>query len=845
MRASANQTSFNTGEVSQIMLGRVDFERLRAGMSVCVNGIPLIQGPWTRRPGFYICDEVKDSTRPTRSVPFKYNTGQSYAIEFGHFYARFKKNRAPAYDRILTITNVSNANPGVVTYTGLDPANGDDMDLAGLAGALSILNGLRVRVSNVNAGANTFEMTYVSGSNVNTTAMGAYTSGGTASRVFTLTTPYDSADLFQLKFSRSVDKLYVFHPDYPEASLNRFSDANWTHTPLAFLDGPYLPVNKTTTTLTPSAFAPGTGVTVDAGPLGAITNCANNGAGLIRVTDAAHGYTDGIQLRITGVTGTVEANGVWEIDVIDANNYDLVGSAFVNAYAAGGATRPALFASTDVGRFIRMKQGSTWGYCIVTAFTNESTVTVTIINTLVSTAAKTDWRLGLRSDTTGYATCGAFFGDRLYIGGVPYRPSRFDGSQVGDYLNFAETDTLGVTTDSMAVTRSLNSEDVQRIRWMRGTANGLVIGTSEGEWLVSPSSNGEAITPVNIDGKQSTGWGSDDTEPVQVGNTLLFIQAGSRRIRELEYQYVDNKLVAPDVTVLAEQLTKGPTTAESGLVELAFQKERVPIVWGPRKDGQLAGVTFSKDDKVNGPHRHTLGGYSNSGHTAPAKVKSCCAIPAADGSYTELWAIVERYINGRTVQYHEFLTQIWERGDQQLDSFFVDSGISYRGPATQTITGLHHLAGETIQCLVNGATHPDVVVSANGTVQLNSDAMLLPTLTAHFGYGYNSDGATLRQDVGAADGTAQGKLQRTHRMGLRLMDSLGVEVGPSFTKLSLLTFRTSAMATGQMTPLFTGDKVDIPWNGSYTTENIICWRIRQPLPATILSVMPQMNTEDR
>lgn len=68
----------------------------------------------------------------------------------------------------------------------------------------------------------------------------------------------------------------------------------------------------------------------------AITNCADNGSGLIRVTCAGHGYVTGEYVRIYGVTGTVEANGIWAITRIDANNFDLIGSTFTNAYIANG-----------------------------------------------------------------------------------------------------------------------------------------------------------------------------------------------------------------------------------------------------------------------------------------------------------------------------------------------------------------------------------------------------------------------------------------------------------------------------------------------------------------------------
>lgn len=56
----------------------------------------------------------------------------------------------------LTITAISKASPGVVTYTGTDPSNGDYVLLA--VQGMSQLDARVLRVANVNGGANTFEL---------------------------------------------------------------------------------------------------------------------------------------------------------------------------------------------------------------------------------------------------------------------------------------------------------------------------------------------------------------------------------------------------------------------------------------------------------------------------------------------------------------------------------------------------------------------------------------------------------------------------------------------------------------------------------------------------------------
>jgi len=776
--ASPIQTSFNGGELSPLMYGRVDFDRYRSSLATCLNWIPLVQGPLTRRPGTYFCDEVKDSTKATRLVAFKYSTTQAYVLEFGDLYIRFKKNGGPITLTGQTITGITQANPAVVTYSGSDTyANGDQVDISGVVGMVEV-NNRRFTVANVNAGANTFELKTVAGTNVNSTSYTAYSSGGTVEEVYTLTSPYVEADLFELKFVQSADTLYIFHPDYAPRTLVRASDTSWTLAVITFLDGPYLPLNTTATTLTPSAFAPGTGVTLTA----------------------------------SATTGINDDQG---------------------------------FLSTDVGRYIRIRQGSVWGYVLITGWTSTTVVTVTVINTLTSTAAKTDWRMGVYSDTTGYPSCGTFFGDRLCMGGVPDFPARIDLSKVGDYENMASSDTTGTVADDNAASFTLNSDDVQNIRWMRGTANGIAIGTFEGEWLVSPSALGEAITPTNINAKQSTANGSTLAAPMRVGNSVLHVAAGGRELYELVYSYENNAFDAFDMTVLAEHVGKGDPDASSGIKELAYQRKRTKVVWAVRNDGMLLGFSYSRADKVSGWHRHELGGYSDSGQTVAAKAESVAVIPSSDGLRDEVWLVVQRYVNGRAVRHVEYMTRLWERGDAQEDAFFVDGGLTYDGAATSTIRGLYHLAGETVSVLADGAAHPDVTISSLGVATLNYTASVV-----QIGYPYNSDGQALRPEAGAAQGTAQGKIMRSHRVFFRLHDTLGLAVGASFNtsgygKLTALNFRTSGHAMDAAVPLFSGDKGDFSWEGSYTTENYVCWRVSQPFPATILAIMPDLDTQER
>lgn len=521
---------------------------------------------------------------------------------------------------------------------------------------------------------------------------------------YEISTPYAEADLFQLKFAQSADVLYITHPSYAPRKLTRLGATNWTLTAITFLDGPYLPLNTTTVQLIPSA-ATGTGVTLRTGSSRTITNAANNGSGKIRITSAGHLFSTGDAVFIEGVTGTTEANGNWTITVIDANNFDLVGSTFVNAYVAGGTVRPSLFASTDVGRVIRMLEGSAWGWARIASYVNQSNVTIDIQSTLTSTSAKTNWRLGLWSDTTGYPSCVTFFEDRLLFSGATAAPQRLDGSKTADYENFAPTATNGTVADDNAISFSFNANDVNVTRWIAPDEKALLAGTVAGEWSVKASSLGEAITPTNVTAKPATAYGSADIQPARVGRSTMFVTRSGRKLREMNFFFDVDGYQSPDLTLLSQHITG------AGILQLAYQKEPQSILWCVRSDGVLVGMTYERElqELKVGWHRHILGGQSDSAGS-PAVVESAAAIPSPDGTRNELWVIVRRKVNGATKRYVEYVTKLFDDLDAQRDAFFVDSGLTYDSPVD--------ISGIT-------AANPPVVTTGAAHGLVNGDTVIL------------------------------------------------------------------------------------------------------------------------
>lgn len=627
--------------------------------------------------------------------------------------------------------------------------------------------------------------------------------------------PYVTNHLFQLKFAQSADTLYITHPLYFPYKLTRTGHTAWTLAQVDIHDGPYLPTNTTTTTITPD------------GTSGTVTLTASTGiftvddlGRFIRLRHVVQNWTSGTAYAYGDYVQN--DSGKVYLCIVAGTSAGSGGPTGVGQAIADN-TATWQYESTDTAR---------WGSARISVYTDTDEVDAVIetsgslFRNFGAATATPEWRLGLWSDRTGYPGAVLFHEDRLMFSGPSSYPQRIDGSVVADYELFSPSDTDGTITDASALSFTLNSNTVNSIRWMASDEKGLTVGTVGEEWVVRPSDLGEALTPSNISAKPVDSNGSADISPVNSGKAALFVNRSGRKILEMRYFADDSGFRAYDLSQLAEHVT------ETGIVEIARQKAPQSLIWAVRNDGVLACMNYERDfDTLRvGWHRHTLGG--------DGVVESIAVIPSSDASTEEVWMIVKRTIDGSVVRYVEFMTPFFTDEDDLEDAFFVDCGLTYDGSATDTISGLDHLEGETVSILADGAVHPDVVVTS-GEITLQYEVE-----KAQVGLPIIAQGQQLRLEAGSQAGTALGQIRRLNEVGMLLHRTLGLSVGMSFDKLDEITFRTSADESDGPPDLFSGVKI-FTVDDSYSYEGQFCWEQTQPLPGTILAIMPRLVTNER
>jgi hypothetical protein len=181
-------------------------------------------------------------------------------------------------------------------------------------------------------------------------------------------------------------------------------------------------------------------------------------------------------------------------------------------------------------------------------------------------------------------------------------------------------------------------------------------------------------------------------------------------------------------------------------------------------------------------------------------------------------------------------TNTFELADEDGSAFSAYVSGGYARKAVLSISGFHHLAGET-----------DVIALADGNVVTGLEVSALGVITferkfsrVHAGLKYICDLETLPPE--APRGTIQGAEQKISELTLRFLKSGGVIIGYDNDHLYEIKQRQYEVM-GDPTALFTGDKT-VTLSPQWKNEGSVFLRQRYPLPVTLLAVVPEIEVGD-
>jgi len=759
------QRSFTAGELSPSVQSRADITKYSAGLNLCENMFVRAQGGVYSRPGTRFVGGLKDQSKKGRLIPFSYNTAQTYMLVFEENLIRVVKNGEFVLKAAATITNITQANPAVVTTSAHTFLNGESVTITGVVGMTEV-NGNTYVIANVTA--TTFEL-----QGVDSTAFTAYTSGGSAQSdaIYEVVTTYTEAQLPRLGYTQSADTMTIVHPDHDPANLTRAADADWT--------------------LSTISYAP----TVTAPTISSLT-AGGTGAGTYNKT-------------YTYVVTAVDADGVESL-----------------ASASSSITTPSL--STTA--YVRIAWAAIPGADYYRIYKDPSTGTGVYGWIGESTA--------LAFDDFNFApiTSDAPPQDRQPFNGVGNKPSAVNYYQQRQV--FANTtndpqklfttqtaifDSLRASSplrDDDAITFTIAAQQVNEIRHII-SLDTLILMTSGGEWAVSEGQD-RVLTPSTIGVRIQSYNGSSWVKPVVINSTALYLQEKGARIRDLGYdELTTGKYVGTDLSLLAEHLFNGYE-----ITDMAYADEPYGILWCIRNDGVMLGLTYQREHQVSGWHRHTTNGEFEAVSTV------------TEGNRDAPYFIVKRTIGGQTKRYVERLDP--RESINAVDAFYVDSGITYNGTATVTITGLDHLEGEAVAVLSDGNEVIGKIVSS-GSITLDRAASKV-----HVGLAYIPAVELLDIDIASANETVKAQEVSVSKVVIEVESTRGGFVGArqdlnSGTTITYQEIKPRFDSDGYDSIALKTYKQEVHVDPSWNKGGGLRIEQRSPLPMAILSVIPRVD----
>ena len=830
--------SFSSGEISPEMAGRIDDTKYQQGAATMRNFIAEPQGPAKNRPGLLFVKEVKDSTKQTRLIPFRFNVSQTMVIEMGHEYFRF-------HTQCLTLQ-----------YTdGSAWSSSTNYSIGDIA---------------LHGGVNYYAKTAHSNSTPpNSTNWYALPTDMT----YEIPSPYQESELFDIKFVQSSDVMTLVHPNHEPAELRRYGATNWQFIDIDFTASISAPTGLSVTAYMPSSASNNTDTNEDHTYV--VTAIASDG---VRESAASGEDTVSNNIFVTGAKNTVTWNKV-------------TGALRYRVYKEQGG----LFG------FIGEKDHDSSG--------NPNTYSI-VDNNIAPDFAITPPRYEtIFSGTNNFPNAVSYFEQRRVFAGTNNEPQTIFMTRSGTESDMSFK--LPIRDDDRIKFR-VAAREANRIKHIVPLTQ-LLFMTEAAEWRVT-SVNSDAITPTSIAVKPQSYIGANDTQPVVVNNSMVYIASRGGHARELGYNWQSNGFITGDLSIRAAHLFDG-----FDITDMTLAKAPTPVVWMISTSGKLIGLTYVPEQQVGAWHQHDTDGTFES------------VTAVAEGSVDAAYCVVKRTINGNTKRYIECMgTRDYT---SQRDSFFVDSGKSYNGTnivssalsrtvtiqnigsngyttgeivnitiaasvgsanvfkyqsnglttdiedaivlvdgtnsyrldiltitsattatarvnqtipsnlqnaatsnfeiAEKTLSGLSHLVGKTVSILADGAVHPSRVVDSNGGIVLNRAASVV-----HIGLPYVSDLQTLPLAL-QTEALGQGRVKNLNHAWLRVFESSGIFAGPNADKLTEAKQRTTEPFG--VPPSLKTEDIKIMLTPSWQDYGQIFIRQTDPLPLTVVGITLEVS----
>ena len=603
------QATYSAGEIAPELAGRLDLTTFTNGLLRCRNVVVKPQGSLFKRPGFRFIRKVKDSTKATRLIAFRYGAGQNMLIEMGAGYFRFFQNGA-----------VLESSPGV-PYEVANPYAEADLFAIDYTQSFDVMT-----LTHPNYAARELRR-------LGPTSW-ALTSVNTSPVSIAPTPTITEVHGFEVQCTRdSSDPLRWNLGGATAGSGNRGSGLIIGDTVWASLN------------------AGGGGFW---GPAGANPN------GIYVVTEAIPAEPPAVRLR--PLYSTVEASG----GVSAPNN-----TVYIRRTRVANATGFGTLASTNVTHYYQLTavfadgtESLPFDLPPATADLDIDGSKVTFSWTAVPNAVayrvyrKDGSIYGLLGEPTGL-----FTDNGKQVPDFSRTPPKGDGVSYGNpaacgyyeqrrvfagFSSFPQDGLMTRTGTESDMTFRVPGQDDDRIAFRASSRQAsairfllpmsqMVVLTDEDVFRLTPL-NSDALTPESVAVRPQGGLGAAKVRPAIIGNVALYIAERGSHVVEVSWQNETLGYVPRDLSLRAPHLVENRR-----IVDFAFLQSPAPIGFAASSDGRLLGMTYVPEERVGGWHWHDSPSQFSG---IPATFESVVQIP--EGDEDVLYVIVRRSLGDGT-----------------------------------------------------------------------------------------------------------------------------------------------------------------------------------------------------
>ncbi|MGL5735546.1 MAG: hypothetical protein ACRCYS_11830 [Beijerinckiaceae bacterium] len=393
------------------------------------------------------------------------------------------------------------------------------------------------------------------------------------------------------------------------------------------------------------------------------------------------------------------------------------------------------------------------------------------------------------------------FEQRLLWGRTKNKPNGIWGSKSSSFENMDRSRPQR-PDDSIAF--ALVAQRVNAVNQMVPITNLLALG-SDGIFKVEGSDGGALDAAPSV--RRQSGRGSGRLNPLVDDTIVFFKTAVGNEIRTIGFSFDVDGYKTNDITIFSPHFFEG-----FDIAWWAFAQQPRSIIYAGRSDGKILAFTWEAEQQVWGWTLLETDGFVYAG----------CVI--SESGEDRLYVGVRREVEGETRRYLERMATVrWSNID---DAICLDSAIRYSFATPQTrLVGLAHLEGRGVKAVVDG----NVVTGL--TVDGGEVTLPFAGRAVQVGLPFEALIETLPLALETGEGSNQGRKQQAAQAVLRLVNSRGLEAGPSDDKLFPIKPR-SFEAWGEANRLLTGDYL-ADMAPDPNTEVVLVIRQQEPLPFTL------------